>query len=80
MIHGIAPKWGRGPAILVQVMPFAVMHLGKAELETLGSIIAAIALGILSVRTRSFLYGALIHATVAIWMDWLASKHALLGS
>jgi membrane protease YdiL (CAAX protease family) len=61
-------------------MPFAVMHLGKAELETLGSIIAAIALGILSVRTRSFLYGALIHATVAIWMDWLASKHALLGS
>lgn len=80
MVHGIMPKWGRGPAILVQMMPFAVMHLGKAELETLGSIIAGIALGILSVRTRSFYYGALIHGVVAVWMDWLSSKGSLLGS
>jgi len=80
MVHGIAPKWGTGTAIMVQVMPFAVMHLGKAELETLGSIIAAIALGILSVRTRSMLYGALIHGVVAFWMDWLSAKGALLGA
>lgn len=79
MVHGIAPKWGPGPAILAQMMPFAVMHLGKAELEALGSIIAGIALGILSVRTRSFWYGALIHGVVALWMDWLSAKGALLG-
>lgn len=79
MVHGLTPKWGRGPAILAQVAPFAVMHLGKAELEALGSIIAGVALGILSVRTRSFYYGALIHGVVAVWMDWLSSKGALLG-
>lgn len=78
MIHGTAPKLGKGTAILMTVIPFAVMHLGKAELETLGSIVAAIALGILSVRTRSMLYGALIHGTVAIWMDWLSAKEPLL--
>jgi hypothetical protein len=41
--------------------------------------VAAIALGILSVRTRSMLYGALIHGVVAMWMDWLSAKGALLG-
>lgn len=79
MVHGIVPKWGRGPAILAQVAPFAVMHLGKAELEAFGSIIAGVALGILSLRTRSFYYGALIHGVVAVWMDWLSSKATLLG-
>lgn len=79
MIHGIAPKWGRGPAIMLQMAPFAVMHLGKAELEALGSIIAGVALGLLSLRTRSFWYGALIHGVVALWMDWLSVKGSLLG-
>jgi uncharacterized protein len=80
MVHGLSPSWGRGPAILAQVVPFAVMHLGKAELEALGSIVAGVALGVLSLRTRSFYYGALIHGVVALWMDWLAAKGALLGS
>ncbi|MFZ5441456.1 MAG: CPBP family intramembrane glutamic endopeptidase [Myxococcota bacterium] len=80
MIHGLTPSWGRAPAILAQVVPFAVMHLGKAELEALGSIIAGVALGILSIRTRSFWYGALIHGVVALWMDWLSAKGALLGA
>lgn len=80
MVHGITPAWGRGPAILAQVAPFAVMHLGKAEIEALGSIVAGVALAILSLRTRSFYYGALIHGVVALWMDWLSAKSALLGS
>lgn len=80
MVNGILPYWGRGAAILVQVAPFAIMHLGKAELETVGSIVAGVALGILSIRTRSFWYGVLIHGTVAVWMDWLSARTALLGA
>ena len=80
MVHGLTPKWGNAAAILAQVAPFAVMHLGKAELEALGSIIAGVALGILSIRTRSFYYGALIHGVVAVWMDWLSAKGPLLAS
>jgi membrane protease YdiL (CAAX protease family) len=80
LINGLLPHWGRGPAILTQVLPFAVMHLGKAEPEALGSIIAAVALGVLAVRTRSFWYGAAVHGIVAIWMDWLSAWPALLGA
>jgi uncharacterized protein len=56
-------------AIVVQTMPFALLHLGKPELEALGSVVAGIALGILALRTRSFWYGALVHITVAVTMD-----------
>jgi membrane protease YdiL (CAAX protease family) len=55
------------------------MHLGKAELEALGSIAAGIALGVLALRTRSFWYGVLIHGVVAVWMDWLSSREYLTG-
>lgn len=69
MLNGLLPKLGRVGAVLAQMAPFAVMHLGKAELEALGSIIAGIALGILALRTRSFWYGALLHGIIAVFMD-----------
>ena len=80
MLNGLLPRFGRAGAILIQVAPFAIMHLGKAELEALGSIAAGIALGILALRTRSFWYGVLIHGVVAVWMDWLSARQFLVGS
>lgn len=73
MLNGLLPRFGRGGAILFQTAPFVVMHLGKPELEALGSIIAGIALGVLALRTRSFWYGALLHGLIAVWMDVLAA-------
>lgn len=73
MLHGLLPSWGRAGAILAPMAPFAVMHLGKAEVEALGSIVAGIALGVLALRTRSFWYGALIHGVIAVWMDVLSA-------
>ena len=55
-------------------------RLGKAEIEAMGSIVAGIALGILALRTRSFWYGVAIHGVIAVWMDWLSARSALLGS
>lgn len=72
MLNGLLPSWGRAAAILVQVAPFAIMHLGKAELEALGSIVAGVALGILALRTRSFWYGAFLHGIIAVFMDVLS--------
>ena len=79
MLNGLLPTWGRGPAILVQMAPFVVMHLGKPELEALGSIVAGIALGVLALRTRSMWYGALIHGVIAVWMDVLSAWPTLNG-
>lgn len=80
MLHGLLKAWGRGPALLVQMVPFALMHFGKPQPEALGSIIAGLALGILALRTRSFWYGAILHAAIAVWMDVLAAFPYLLGA
>lgn len=77
MLNGLLRPYGRVGAVLIQTVPFAIMHLGKAELEALGSIVAGLALGLLALRTRSFWYGALVHGVVAVWMDWLSAKGAL---
>jgi uncharacterized protein len=71
MLNGLLPKFGRAGALLIPIAPFAVMHVGKAEPEALGSIVAGLALGVLALRTRSFWYGFLVHACVAVWMDVL---------
>ncbi len=78
MLNGLLPRLGRVGALLLPIAPFAVMHLGKAELEALGSIVAGLALGILALRTRSFWYGAMIHGVVAVFMDWLSARSYLL--
>jgi membrane protease YdiL (CAAX protease family) len=79
MLNGLLPTFGRAGAILVQVAPFVIMHLGKAELEALGSIVAGVALGVLALRTRSFWYGALIHGVIAVFMDVLSAGPLLRG-
>jgi membrane protease YdiL (CAAX protease family) len=68
MLNALLPRFGRG-AVLVQMVPFALMHLGKPEPEAFGSIIAGVALGVLALRTRSMWYGALLHSGVAVFMD-----------
>lgn len=64
-------------AILAQTMPFVIMHFGKPELETLGSIVAGLALGLLALRTRSMWYGAVIHIGAAFSMDLFATLKSL---
>jgi len=73
MLNGLLPTFGRAGALLIPMLPFAIMHLGKAELEALGSIVAGLALGVLALRTRSFWYGAALHGLIAVWMDVLSA-------
>lgn len=80
MLNGLLPYFGRAGAVLFQVTPFVVMHFGKAEIEVFGSIVAGVALGILALRTRSFWYGAVVHAVVAVWMDVLSAHEYLVRS
>ena len=71
MLFGLERKFGNY-AILIQTIPFAVLHYTKPLPEALGSIIAGVLLGILALETRSFLYGAAIHWLVAMTMDVVA--------
>ena len=71
MLKALSHKFGYG-AIFVMVVPYCMIHYPKPLPETLGAILAGIALGTLSMRTRSIWGGVLIHVGVALTMDWLA--------
>ena len=68
MLFGLERQFGKY-TILIQTIPFAVMHYSKPMPEAIGSIVASVLLGVLALETRSFLYGAAIHWLVAMTMD-----------
>ncbi len=70
MLFGLKSRLGYY-AVFVQTIPFAIMHFGKPQLETLAAVFAGIILGYLALRARSFWYGWLLHALVAISNDLL---------
>jgi len=62
-----------GPiAWVLQAVPFALMHIGKPELETLSCVFGGTAFGYVAWRSRSFLYPFLIHWFLASLMAWFA--------
>lgn len=66
-------SFGSG-AIFAMAVPYCMIHFGKPYLEAVGAIIAGIALGSLSMKTKSIYQGFLVHITVAALMDWLSLR------
>ena len=54
------------------IMPYCMIHFGKPIPETLGAIVAGLALGWLALFTRSIWLGVAIHVSVALTMDLLS--------
>ena len=77
LVHAFKQRFGYY-SVLLAVMPYCMIHFGKPMPETLGAIFAGIALGTLSLFTRSIWLGVAIHVSVAVSMDlislWLAGK------
>jgi len=59
-------------AIFLMSVPYTMIHFQKPLPETIGAVIAGVALGTLALRTRSILGGVLIHIAVAWSMDLAA--------
>lgn len=72
MLFGLEKKFGYY-AILIQMIPFLILHNGKPAPETFGAIIAGIALGILAFRTRSIFYCVITHASVMFSIDFIST-------
>lgn len=60
VLFGYARKFGPD-ALWIQSVPFALLHIGKPEIETLSTIFGGFAFGWVAWRTKSFLYPFLIH-------------------
>ncbi len=56
-------------AIFLMSVPYTMIHFQKPLPETLGAIVAGVALGTLALRTRSIFGGVVIHVAVAWSMD-----------
>lgn len=72
LLFGFERRVGGPAAIAVQTIPFAVMHVGKPAPEAIGSIVAGVVLGIVALRSRSFIPGAILHWSVAATLDIFA--------
>ncbi|MDX1613447.1 MAG: CPBP family intramembrane glutamic endopeptidase [Candidatus Promineifilaceae bacterium] len=73
LLFGLARVIGPGPAIWIQAIPFAFMHLGKPELETLTTIFGGAAFGFVAWQSGSFLYPFLIHWFISSFTMLLAA-------
>lgn len=69
MLFSLSPRYGGGVAILIQTLPFVMMHYPKPEAEAWSSIVAGIALGLMAFRGNSFLGCWLLHWLIATLMD-----------
>ena len=68
MMFGLKEKFGYY-AILIQMVPFFILHRGKPEIEIFASIFAGLILGIQAWRANSFIYCFIVHWSIMIFVD-----------
>jgi membrane protease YdiL (CAAX protease family) len=66
LIFGLKDRLKEG-SILVQMIPFVMVHFGKPEVETLSTILTGLYFGFIVYRTRSFWPAFLIHLFINIF-------------
>lgn len=71
-LFGLAKVIGPGPAIFIQMIPFALTHQTKPELETMATLFFGVLWGFVSWRTQSFLYAFLLHLFLYISINMIA--------
>ena len=62
-------------AIWIQMVPFALMHVWKPELEQLSTIVGGVFFGILAWRTKSMVWGWLLHWFMIAWVIMVAGGY-----
>jgi membrane protease YdiL (CAAX protease family) len=72
MLFGLKEKFGYY-SVLIQMIPFVILHNGKPVTETFGAIAGGIALGALAFRTNSILYCIIAHSGVMFTIDLIST-------
>jgi hypothetical protein len=71
MVHGLK-KYAGFYSVIIMTVPYCMIHFGKPMGETFAAIFAGIALGTMSLKSRSIALGVFLHYSVAITMDMAA--------
>ena len=80
VLFGTAPALGAPMAIVVQTVPFAILHAAKPPAEAYLSILGGLALGALVWRCRSFWIAVPIHAAQMLLLDLFCALRARTGA
>lgn len=75
MTFGLYPRFGY-LSLFIMVIPYALVHVGKPPIEVFMAVPAGLLLGYVALKSRSWVFGALLHWVVGITMDSLAIWHA----
>jgi hypothetical protein len=71
MLFGLERKFGKF-TVLIQLIPFVLMHSQKPALEVYAAIAGGFFLGVIGLRTRSFLPGLILHFVLLLSLDmWI---------
>lgn len=73
LLFGLRERLG-SLAVWIQAIPFAIMHLGKPELETLSTIFGGAAFGYIDLESGSILPSVVIHWAIYLMMVFAASN------
>ncbi|MDT0632111.1 CPBP family intramembrane glutamic endopeptidase [Rubrivirga sp. S365] len=80
VLFGTAPALGAPLAIVVQTVPFAILHAQKPPAEAYLSVLGGLALGALVWRCRSFWIAVPIHAAQMVALDLWATLRFRTGA
>ncbi|MBD3310528.1 CPBP family intramembrane metalloprotease [Candidatus Woesearchaeota archaeon] len=73
MLFGLAERFGRD-AIFIQMIPFALLHLGKPGVEAFTTIITGLILGYIALKSKAWWPAWLSHLsiglTIGIYANW----------
>ena len=69
LLFGLLPKFGAMHAVIIQTISSCLIHIGKPEVEIIGSIVVGIVFGAVALRTRSIWYVFMIHAAIGVLTD-----------
>jgi membrane protease YdiL (CAAX protease family) len=68
-------------AVPIMTVPYTMIHFPKLATEATGAIFAGLILGVLALRTKSFVPGIFLHIAVAVTMDLLVlGRNGQLGN
>ena len=80
MLFGTAPALGAPLAIVVQTVPFAILHADKPPAEAYLAVLGGLALGALVWRCRSFWIAIPIHAAQMVMLDLFCTLRFRTGA
>jgi uncharacterized protein len=79
LLFGLKEKFREG-SILIQMIPFALLHLGKPELETISTLFTGVLFGYVAYRGKSYWPAFIIHMFINIFFVALINiKYPLNG-